>query len=241
MKKTVLITGSAKRIGKEMALHLAKNGFDVALHYHQSGTEAKSLKDEILALGRKAITLKANLLKEDEIQTLIQNATEALGSITCLINNASIYEEDTLSSFTKASWDKHFMTNSFAPLYLSQAFATLLPENVKGNIINIADSATIRPRREKVFTYQLSKALMQQATELLATQLPQNITVNTVALGIILKNKTESTERFLQMQANCPLKKGADMDDLLQAIDFILAAKSMTGVTIPIDGGKWTN
>ncbi len=238
-KNIALITGSAKRIGKEISLHLASKGFDIALHFNHSQEEVKEVQQTIKSMGRNVHIFQADLQQEQETLKLIANANKALGPITCLINNASVYENDTLESFTQASWDKHLLTNCFAPLLLAREFAKQLPKGEKGNVINLLDSAAIKPRRDGLFSYQISKAAFTAASELLATQLAPTILVNNIALGPILQNPSESAADFKRYQANCPLKKGAEINDILAALDYLLAAKSITGVTIPVDGGKW--
>lgn len=237
--KHALITGSAKRLGREFALFLAKKGYNLTLHYHHSEHEAKQLQKEVEKENVKSVLVKADLTQEKELKTLIKQSTDHLGTIHLLLNNASSYQSDTLESFTKASWDSNLYVNSFAPLYLAQYFAKQLGENEKGMIVNLTDSETIKPRRQKVFTYELSKSIMHIATEMLAQQLGPHIRVNAIAPGPVLQNAKETDEYFLRVKQNCPLAQGAEIDDLLQGLDYLLHASAVTGVTLPIDGGKW--
>ena len=126
-----LVTGAGKRLGRAMALYLAERGYDVAVHYASSKDDAEAVVAEITAVGRRAVALQADLLVEAETETLVARATAALGGpLTLLINNASIFEHDTLATATRTSWDRHVESNLRAPFVLSQAFAAQAPHAI---------------------------------------------------------------------------------------------------------------
>src|SRR5690348_15881463 len=137
--KTVLVTGAAKRLGRAIALHLGKAGWSVAVHYNKSQAEANDTVADLHQMGVHAAALDADLQSEDDSQRLISRANAAVGPLTALINNASVFENDVASTVTRLSWDRHIETNLRAPLVLSQNFADQLPSNTQGVIINLLD------------------------------------------------------------------------------------------------------
>src|SRR5476649_1694118 len=145
MMKNVLVTGAAKRLGRAIALDLAADGWNVAIHYNSSQEDADSAAQAVRALGAGAATLKADLSQESETATLVERAAAEIGPLTALINSASLFENDDWQSATRKSWDDHMETNLRAPLKLSQDFAKQLPESEKGAIINIVDQRVLKP------------------------------------------------------------------------------------------------
>src|SRR5581483_5993752 len=132
MKGAALVTGAAKRLGRATELALAEDGYDVAVHYGSSKSEADAVVAEIGAKGRRAVALAVDLSQESETKTLISIATKLLGPLTCLVNNASLFERDEALTVTRASWDAHFETNLRAPFVLMQEFARQLPPEANG-------------------------------------------------------------------------------------------------------------
>ena len=145
MMKTVLVTGAAKRLGRAIALDLAALGWNIAIHYNSSEDDADSAAQAVRAFGAEAATLKCDLSKEDETAKLVDRAVKELGPLTALINSASLFENDDWQSASRKSWDDHIETNLRAPLLLSQLFAKQLPDDAKGNIINIIDQRVLKP------------------------------------------------------------------------------------------------
>src|SRR6202046_519516 len=139
MLKTVLVTGAAKRLGRAIALDLAGAGWNVAVHYHGSAEDADGVAQAARAFGVEATALKCDLSQEAETASLVDRAVKELGPLTALINSASLFENDDWQSASRASWDAHMETNLRAPLLLSQTFAKQLPQDAKGNIVNIID------------------------------------------------------------------------------------------------------
>jgi NAD(P)-dependent dehydrogenase (short-subunit alcohol dehydrogenase family) len=155
--QTVLITGAAKRLGRAIAVDLARHGWDVAIHFNSSEPDACTTADQVRAQGRRAALLKADLANEDETVPLIARAAESLGTVTALVNSASIFEPDDWATASRESWNRHLAVNLRAPFVLSQAFARTLPDNKKGAIVNIIDQRVLKPTPQ-FLSYGISKA-----------------------------------------------------------------------------------
>ena len=232
-----LVTGAAKRIGRAIAHGLARAGWDVAIHYHRSEGEAEALRGEITALGRRATTLRADLANVTEVETLIQRCADQLGTPTCLVNNASMFIFDEISSVTTAQWDAMHAANLRAPIILSRDFARHLPPGVEVNIINLLDQkiANLNP---DFFSYTISKVGLDAATHTLAMALAPRIRVNAVAPGLTLVSGDQTPENFTQAHRMTPLGRAGDLDDIVASVLFLLRTKSITGQTIFVDGGQ---
>ncbi|MBX2831922.1 MAG: SDR family oxidoreductase [Rhodospirillales bacterium] len=237
LPKTVLITGAAKRIGRVLALDLAKNGYDVALHCHHSRKDADQLADEIRTLGQRSCVVSAYLAKEEETHRIIREAQAALGPIGVLINNASTFEYDDVNSATRESWDLHMEANLRAPFVLSQEFAKRLPEDCQGTIINLIDQRVwnLNPH---FMTYTLSKAGLWALTQTLALALAPKIRVNAIGPGPALPSTRQTQEVFDQQCAKTPLKVGTNPQEICDAVRFFLAAPAITGQMLALDGGQ---
>jgi NAD(P)-dependent dehydrogenase (short-subunit alcohol dehydrogenase family) len=233
--KTVLVTGAAKRLGRVIALHLAGAGWNVAIHYHGSGTEAEATANDIRALGVKAATLKADLSREEETAGLVAGAGQALGPLTALINSASLFENDDWRSASRLSWDAHMETNLRAPFLLSQHFARQVKE--KGAIVNIIDQRVLKPTPQFI-SYSLSKAGLYWLTTTLAQALGPNIRVNAVGPGPTLRNARQSEADFARQRDATILKRGAEPEDVARAVQFLLEAEAVTGQMLAVDGGQ---
>jgi NAD(P)-dependent dehydrogenase (short-subunit alcohol dehydrogenase family) len=238
--KTALITGSAKRIGNAIAMHLAKCNYNIILHYNSSADLALNSLETIEHMGGHAIALQADLQNETQTLDLIKDGLHHFGSIDCIIHNASIYENDSLHNVSQESWNKHLIINCFSPILLTRELARhTQTHHKKASVISLLDSATLTPRRKEFFSYQMSKAMLRIATEMMAIEFAPHLQINAIAPGTILQNDSETYEEFLQYQRNCPMKEGAGINNILESINYILTNNSLTGVTIPVDGGKW--
>jgi NAD(P)-dependent dehydrogenase (short-subunit alcohol dehydrogenase family) len=233
--KTALVTGAAKRLGRAIALHLAGAGWNVAVHYHGSADEAESTAGAVRALGVKAVTLKANLSREEETAELVARAAAALGPLTALINSASLFENDDWRSASRASWDAHMETNLRAPFLLSQNFARQVPD--KGAIVNIVDQRVLKPTPQ-FMSYSLSKAGLYWLTTTLAQALGPNIRVNAVGPGPTMRNARQSEEDFARQRDATVLGRGAEPDDVARAVQYLLEADAVTGQMLAVDGGQ---
>jgi NAD(P)-dependent dehydrogenase (short-subunit alcohol dehydrogenase family) len=232
-----LVTGAAKRIGRAIAYGLAKAGWDVAIHYHRSTADAESLQKEIRALGRRAITLQADLAQVTEVEGMMQRCVEQLGAPTCLVNNASVFHFDEIGSVSSPDWDAMQATNLRAPIILARDFAKHLPANAEGNIINLLDQkiANLNP---DFFSYTVGKAGLTAATHMMAMALAPRIRVNAVAPGLTLVSGDQTPENFTAAHRMTPLGRAGNPDDIVAAVLFLVQTQSVTGQTIFIDGGQ---
>jgi NAD(P)-dependent dehydrogenase (short-subunit alcohol dehydrogenase family) len=232
-----LVTGAARRVGRAIAVDLARAGWAVAVHWHSSQEEADDVVGEITAAGGAAIALAANLHDLDAVSTLIPRAREHLGPVSLLINNAANFEDDRLETVTAESWSTHIDVNLRAPLFLMQAFATQDPKPAPGTIINILDERVwnLTPH---FTTYTLSKAGLWTLTQTLALALAPDIRVNGIGPGPVLPSARQSDDQFRRQYKALPLKRAAGLDEICAAIRFILASPSMTGQMIALDSGQ---
>ncbi|MEE8308474.1 MAG: SDR family oxidoreductase [Gammaproteobacteria bacterium] len=234
---TVLITGAATRIGAALALGLAKDGWAIALHYHGSAAAADQTAQTIADAGAKVALVQADLSDEAQTAGLIAQASNKLGPLTCLINNASVFEHDDFTTATSDSWHKHMSVNLRAPFLLTQAFANQLPDGEHGCIINLIDQRVWKLTPEFA-SYTLSKAALWTMTQTAAQALAPNIRVNAIAPGPTLKSERQSEKNFAQQVAATPLQHQPSLDDFVGAMNFILASSSLTGQMIALDGGQ---
>jgi NAD(P)-dependent dehydrogenase (short-subunit alcohol dehydrogenase family) len=237
MIKTVLITGAAKRLGRAIALDLAAHGWNVAIHYNGSQDDADSAAQAVRALGGEAATLKCDLSKEAETATLVDRAVKKLGPLTALINSASLFENDDWQTATRKTWDEHIEINLRSPLVLSQLFAKQLPENARGNIINIIDQRVLKPTPQ-FLSYSVSKAGLYWLTTTLAQGMGPRIRVNAVGPGPTLKNPRQADSDFNRQRDATILKHGADPADICGAVRYLLDAEAVTGQMLAVDGGQ---
>ncbi len=232
-----LVTGAAKRIGKAIALRLAEDGWAIGLHYNRSREEAEAFAGELRALSARVAPLQADLSDHDQTLHLVPACVEALGPPDCLVNNASIFERDSIRDFTAESWAAHHNTNLRAPVMLAQAFDKALPAGREGNIINIIDQRVMRLTPD-FFSYTLAKSALWTATRTMAQALAPRIRVNAIAPGPVLRNIYQSDEDFAREWQSTLLERGANPEDIAEAVMFILRARSMTGQMIALDGGE---
>jgi pteridine reductase len=233
--KKVLITGAARRVGRELALAVAKAGGDVVIHYGHSKTKAESLRSEVAALGRSASLLHADLDDPSQVETLVSRATEN-GPLFALVNNAAIFEPLTWESSNLESWNRTLMINLTGPFLLSQSFARLLPPGETGRIVNMLDWRAFRPGADHL-PYTVSKAALAALTSSLAVALAPRITVNGLALGAVLPPEDGAIPPNFLKQV--PAGRWADLDEVAQALIFLLEGPAyITGEVIHVDGGR---
>ncbi len=235
--KNVLVTGAAKRLGRAIALDLAAEGWNVALHYNSSEKDAQAVAAAVAAQGGETVLLGADLSKEADVQALVSRAADVIGPLTALINSASIFENDDWQSADRRSWDTHMEVNLRAPLVLSQEFATRLPAGEQGNIINIIDQRVLKPNPQ-FLSYSLSKAGLYWLTTTLAQGMAPRVRVNAVGPGPVLRNQRQSAEDFDRQRDATLLGHGADPADICAAVRYLLAAPAVTGQMIAVDGGQ---
>jgi NAD(P)-dependent dehydrogenase (short-subunit alcohol dehydrogenase family) len=244
---TALVTGAAKRLGRAMALELARQGHDVAIHYAGSAEAAEEVAAEIRALGRAAVTVQADLTVEAETQALLPRAAEALGKpLTVLINNASIFEYDNIESATRDSWDRHLESNLRAPFVLTQALAAQVPqadadENgeplARGLVVNMIDQR-VRKLTPEFMTYTIAKMGLWAFTRTAAQALAPHVRVNAIGPGPTLQGARQSDSHFARQRAATVLGRGADAEGICDALRYLLTARAVTGQLICVDGGQ---
>ena len=235
--RAAFVTGGAKRLGRAMALSLAEAGFDIALHYAASAAEAEHTAAAIRALGRKALTLRADLAREDEVTPLVPAAEAALGPVGVLVNNASTFERDEWHDATRASWDQHLEPNLRAPFVLAQAMARALPKEAEGVVVNLLDQRvwSLTPH---FVSYTVSKAGLWALTQTMALALAPRIRVNGIGPGPALPSPRQSVQQFENQCRSTPLRRGTSPEEVSAALLAILAFPSMTGQMIALDGGQ---
>jgi NAD(P)-dependent dehydrogenase (short-subunit alcohol dehydrogenase family) len=236
-RPTALITGAARRIGSAIALSLAYAGYDIAVHYRHSQSEAEALAAAIRAKGRRAVAVAADLSVEADVASLIPRVAAALSPPTCLVNNASEFQFDTAQTMTDGTWTTHMATNLRTPVFLAQAFARGLPDGTNGNVINIIDQRVLKPTPE-FFSYALSKAGLWTATRMLAQALAPRVRVNAIGPGPVLRSVHQSEADFAAEEASTLLRRGATPEEIAAAVRFILDAPAITGQMIALDGGQ---
>jgi NAD(P)-dependent dehydrogenase (short-subunit alcohol dehydrogenase family) len=235
--KAALITGAARRIGRALAVDLAKAGFAVAIHYRNSATEAEALAREIAGQGGRAGTFQADLADRPALTRLVADAARALGPVTTLINNASEFLPDSLQTLDESTWDLHLRINLKAPVFLAQAMAAQLPEGTEGNVINIIDQRVWNLTPD-FFSYTISKAGLWTATQTLAQALAPRIRVNAIGPGPVMRSIHQTESEFEREAETTLLGRGPATDEIATAVRFILVTPSLTGQMIALDGGQ---
>lgn len=245
--QAALVTGAAQRLGRAMALALAARGVDVAVHYAGSADAAAQTVADIKALGVNAVALKADLLVEDDMARLVPAAVAALGkSLDVLINNASVFEYDTLKSADLESWERHHNSNLRAPFVLTQAFADQVPAAAvdeageliaTGCIINMVDQR-LRKMTPEFMTYTLAKSGLWTLTQTAARALAPHIRVNAIGPGPTLIGARQSDKHFAHQRANTVLQRGSNPADIVGAMGYFLDAPAVTGQLLCVDGGQ---
>jgi NAD(P)-dependent dehydrogenase (short-subunit alcohol dehydrogenase family) len=230
-----------------MALYLARRGYDVAVHYAASRKEAEEVVKEITAMGRRACALRADLLIESQVEKLVPMAVQGLGGpLTVLVNNASIFEYDTLRTASRKSWDRHLESNLRAPFVLTQAFAAQAPAAgrdeagepvASGLVINMIDQR-VHKLTPEFMTYTIAKMGLWALTRTAAQALAPQIRVNAIGPGPTLQGARQSDSHFTRQRAATVLGRGANPSDITAALGFFLDAPAVTGQMIAVDGGQ---
>ena len=237
--RKIIITGGATRIGAAIAKKLSGKGIEILIHYNKSKSKAENLKKELQKKGSKVFLVRGDLSKEKDVNKIIKFAKSKLKFFDCLINNASLFENDKIENFTTDSWGKHLRTNLRTPALLSKMFA----RNIKGknnNIINIIDQRVFK-LTPYFFSYTISKTGLYTLTKTSAMSLAPNIRVNGIAPGPTLKNKRQSEKHFKKQYMATPLKRKVDVEQICSAVDFFIKNRSITGQVISIDSGQSLN
>jgi NAD(P)-dependent dehydrogenase (short-subunit alcohol dehydrogenase family) len=235
----IIVTGAATRMGAAIAKKLSGPNVEIVIHYNKSKLNAEKLQKELKKNKTKVWLIKGDLSKENDLKKIIKFAKSKLKYFDCLINNASLFENDSLKSFTSKSWDNHLNVNLKAPAFLTKEFA----KNIKGknnNIINIIDQRVFK--LTPFFTsYTLSKTGLYTLTKTSAMSLAPNIRVNGIAPGPTIKNKRQTDKHFKKQYLATPLKHQVDVNEICNAVDFFIKNSSITGQVLAIDSGQNLN
>lgn len=237
MTGTAIVTGGARRIGRAVCEALGDAGYAVAVHYNGSADAAGETVGAIEAAGGAAAAIGANLADEDQAAGLIARAGEALGPVTVLINNASVFENDTFETTTRESWDRHMSVNLRAPFVMTQALAAALPKGQTGNVVNILDQR-VWNLTPWFTSYTLSKAGLWTLTQTMALALAPRIRVNGIGPGPTLPSPRQDQQQFDRQADSVPLGRGATPREIADGVRYILSAETMTGQMIALDGGQ---
>ena len=235
----IIVTGGATRIGAAIAKKLSGPNVEIVIHYNKSKNKAESLKRQLMINGTKVYLVKGDLSKEKDLNKIVKFAKLKLKFFDCLINNASLFENDKLENFSTDSWGKHLRTNLRTPALLSKEFA----KNIRGknnNIINIIDQRVFK-LTPFFFSYKISKTGLYTLTKTSAMSLAPKIRVNGIAPGPTIKNKRQSEKHFKKQFMATPLKKQVDVKEICNAVDFFIKNSSVTGQVIAIDSGQNLN
>lgn len=242
-----VVTGGAKRLGRAMAQYLAARGWDVAVHYASSEAAAQDTVATIRAMGRAAQAFQADLLDEAQVQALMPVIAAHFGQpVTCLVNNASIFEYDRLETASRTSWDRHFESNLRAPFVLTQAMAAHVPDPqmdqtgepvAQGLVVNMIDQR-VRKLTPEFMTYTLAKMGLWAFTRTAAQGLAPRVRVNAIGPGPTLQGGRQSADHFRRQRETTVLGRGANPSDVTAALGFLLDAPAVTGQLICVDGGQ---
>jgi NAD(P)-dependent dehydrogenase (short-subunit alcohol dehydrogenase family) len=235
----IIITGAATRIGAAIAKKLSGPKIEIVIHYNKSKINAEKLQKELIKDQSKVWLVKGDLSKENDLKKMVKFAKSKLKYFDCLINNASVFENDNLKDFTSTSWDQHLNVNLKAPAYLTKEFA----KNTKGknnNIINIIDQRVFK-LTPFFSSYTLSKTGLYTLTKTSAMSLAPNIRVNGIAPGPTIKNKRQSNKHFKKQYSATPLKQQVNVNEICNAVDFFIKNSSITGQVLAIDSGQSLN
>jgi len=236
MTKTVFITGAAKRVGKTMALHLAAQGWNVAIHYNSSATEAELLKDELKASFplQQFEIFKANLNNTNEVESLIPQVLQAMQNIDLLINNASVFNPGNFLLTDTSFLDLQMNVNFRAPFILTRDFARLVK---KGLIINFVDTRIVN-NKSNFAAYSLSKKALWELTKMTALELGPLIRVNAIAPGLMLPPEGKDGDYLWKLAENIAMKRPGGLNPILKSLDYMLSNDYLTGQLMFCDGGE---
>lgn len=238
--RQVLVTGGAKRIGKAIVERLAAGGWDIAIHYNGSADAAEALADELRGQGRRAIAVGADLTDEAALDGIIETASVALGGLTALVNNASVFQRDGLETDGREIWDLHMAIHVRAPYLLSQKLFRQLDGGQTGTVVNIVDQRVLNPSSH-FLSYTLSKMALWDQTQVLARAMAPRVRVNAIGPGPVLPSTRQSNDDFERQASQTPLAHAVNPAEIADAAAFLLDAPSVSGQIIAVDSGQHMN
>lgn len=241
VRRVVLVTGAARRIGRTIALAFARQGWDVALHYGRSRRDAVATAAEVTALGRRVLLLQADLASESAVLRLVPRVLRDLGRLDCVVNNASLFAYDDAAGTNYASLSAHYLANTAAPVLLARELARHVSDRSAdaepASVINLLDQKLFNPNPD-FLAYTLSKSALHAATTLLAQALAPRVRVVGVAPGITLTSGEQSEAGFAQAHTRTPLGRSSTPQDVADAVLYAAGARALTGTTLLVDGGQ---
>lgn len=242
--RTVLVTGSARRLGRDMALALARAGWQVAVHYRDSHEQAMQTVAECAQLSGDSAAFDADFFDEESVRSLVPRVVERFGRIDAVVNNASLFEHDDAQSFSYVALEAHLRSNTGAPILLSQALHAHLQERVAagdeaahGAVVNVLDQK-LWNQNPDFLSYTLSKAALEAANTMLALALAPRVRVVGVAPGLTLTSHMLSQEKFEALHTMSPLGRSSSPEDIASTVCFALENRAITGTTLLVDGGQ---
>jgi NAD(P)-dependent dehydrogenase (short-subunit alcohol dehydrogenase family) len=236
-RKTALVTGGARRIGRAIVEDLAAHGWAIAVHYGRSADEAEALVRAIRGAGGEAAAVGGDLADTTTLPGIVADAAAALGPLALLVNNAATYVRDEPGGLDPAVWQRQIAINLTAPVFLAEAFAAQVPAGIEGNIVNLLDPRVFHPRPDH-FSYQVSKSGLHAATVALARGLAPRIRVNAIAPGPVLPSAVTTPDRYARRVGALPLGRVPELADFGRTIRYFVDSTSVTGEVIALDGGE---
>lgn len=243
VRPVVLVTGAARRIGREIALALGAAGWDVALHCHHSFADAEATAADVQAQGARAEVFQADLSDAAGCEALVPAVLLRLGRLDAVVNNASLFEYDDVASFTLSAMDKHWRANTAPAIVLARALHEHLKgrsegtEAARGCVVNLLDQKLANPNPDYL-SYTLSKAALEAATVMLAQALAPTVRVCGVSPGVTLLSGAMSADEFARSHRMTPLQRSSTPADIARAVRFLLESPAITGTTLLVDGGQ---
>lgn len=235
--KVALVTGGARRLGRELALGLARAGADVVVNYHRAATEAQEVVRAIEALGRRGLAVQADVASGAEVRRLAESVAAQLGRADIVVNSASTFEDAPLLEITEGQWDRVLAVNLKGPFLVAQAFAPLLRAQGGGVIVNLADLAGLQSWTTYA-PHGVSKAGLIHLTRILARQLAPEIRVNAIAPGTVLPPADYTPARVEALRRRTPLQRIGTPADVVQSLLYLVEADYVTGEVLVVDGGR---
>ncbi len=237
-KPVALITGGASFLGKAISSKLAREGFDLVLHYQTSVDKIKKLSEELKRLGIKTLIVKADLRKVEQVSALVQSAVKVYKRLDFLVNNASLFYPTPLSETKPYQWQELFSANLFSPYFLSRAAAPWLKKN-QGCIVNLTDIYGENPTLKDYSAYCASKAGLITITKVLSRELGPSVRVNAVSPGAVFIPKSYSRKQRKELIARSALKCQGTPEDIAEAVYFMATQRFITGQVLKVDGGRF--
>lgn len=236
-RKTALVTGGARRVGRAIVEDLAAHGWAVAIHYGTSESEAVALAEDIRRGGGVAAIVAGNLADVAAAPPIVATASAAIGPLSLLVNNAAIYEKDVPGALDLGLWQRQLAINLTAPVFLAEAFAAQVPEGEEANIVNLLDPRVFRPEPD-YFSYQVSKSALHAATLALARAYAPRIRVNAIAPGPVVPSAHTTPERYTRRISELPLGRAPGLLDFGRTVRYFVESGSVTGEVIALDSGQ---